>query len=85
MGIGLVLYMADVSIYFCHMEFNSITTAPQITDTDAVYKLWRRTHAGNPESFYKFMTTPTVERNVFVDRLRLRIESDNKVVSVIVD
>lgn len=66
------------------MESNSITTAPQIMDTDAIYKLWRRTHAGNSDSFYKFMTTPSPERDSFVNNLGMGVKKYGNVLSVFI-
>lgn len=66
------------------MEYDSITTAPQMMDADAIYKLWRRTHAGNSDTFYKFMTTPSPERDRFVDCLDVSVKKDGNVLSVLV-
>lgn len=48
------------------MESESIITAPQVLDTASAYSLWHRTHEGGSDDFYRFMTTPSVERDAFV-------------------
>lgn len=47
------------------MEANNITTAPQAADVNALYDVWRETNVGNQEQFYKFLTTPSTERDEF--------------------
>lgn len=49
------------------MEKNNICTAPQIMDVDAAFAVWSRTNGGGKAAFYKFMTTPSVERDAFTD------------------
>lgn len=66
------------------MKYNNITTAPQMMDTDNMYKVWRTTHAGNSDTFYRFMTTPSPARDKFISRLNVSVTHDNKVVLVAV-
>lgn len=49
------------------MEANNITAAPQATNVNALYDVWRETNVGNKEQFYKFLTTPSVERDEFIN------------------
>lgn len=51
------------------MERNSIVTAPELTDADRAYQIWCRTHAGSGSVFYKFLTTPSAERDAFLSQL----------------
>jgi len=52
---------------FAYMEANNITAAPQAANVNALYDLWRETNAGNMEQFYKFLTTPSIKRNEFIN------------------
>ncbi len=49
------------------METNNIVTAPQIADVDSLFGFWKRTRLGNRTTFYRFMTTPSVERDSFIN------------------
>lgn len=64
------------------MEQNHVITAPQLNDADTAYKLWRRTNPGNVESFYKFMTTPSPQRDKFIGSLKLDISNERKFISI---
>lgn len=48
------------------MERDSITAAPQVADTDALYRRWSEGHTGTKEDFFRFMTVPSAERSVFL-------------------
>ena len=48
------------------MESNNIIAAPQIADIDALFAIWKREHGGTLLDFVDFMTTPSVERDMFV-------------------
>lgn len=47
------------------MEANNITAAPQVASVSTFYDAWRKTNTGNVEKFYKFLTTPSIERDEF--------------------
>lgn len=47
------------------MESNNILVAPQLTDAEALYKIWHRTYDGTHDAFYRFITTPSPERDSF--------------------
>lgn len=51
------------------MESNSIIAAPQVNDTHVFYQKWQENHVGPPEAFHRFMTTPSVEREEFINSL----------------
>lgn len=48
------------------MESNNIITAPAVSDVEALYKEWSRSHMGNRFEFFRFITTPTAERARFM-------------------
>lgn len=58
---------------FAHMEANNITAAPQAADINALYNVWRETNVGNKEQFYKFLTTPSTERDEFINARQAEI------------
>lgn len=43
-----------------------MTAAVQIGDVQKAYDVWRMSHIGGRKAFYRFMTTPSVERDEFV-------------------
>lgn len=49
------------------MESNNIITAPEVDGVQAVYKVWSRYFLGTIEKFYEFMTTPSPERQEFMN------------------
>lgn len=51
------------------MERNSIMVAPQFGDVEAAYTEWHKYHAGDREQFYRFMTSPTPEREAYLRML----------------
>lgn len=48
------------------MESNNILVAPQVTNAEALYKIWHKSHDGTHDAFYRFMTTPSPERDRFI-------------------
>lgn len=55
------------------MESNNLISAPQIDGVDRAFKVWERSRfgtMGDYDGFYRFMTTPSCERSVFIDFLR---------------
>lgn len=53
------------------MEKNNTTIAPQCTDVDALFTVWRRNHVGNKDDFFAFMTTPDSERDRFLATVKV--------------
>lgn len=53
------------------MDSNSVITAPQLENAHAIYDVWRKNHVGTFESFYSFMTTPSVARDRFISQLNV--------------
>lgn len=51
------------------MESNNIITAPEVDGVHIFYEKWAQTHTGSVTSFYNFMTTPTPEREEFINSL----------------
>ena len=48
------------------MKQRNFIAALGASDTDALFFLWQKHHAGRMDDFYAFMTTPGVERDAFV-------------------
>lgn len=48
------------------MEQNSILLAPQLVDSAQLYQIWLGNHCGSEYDFYRFMTTPSVDRDAFM-------------------
>lgn len=44
----------------------TVLTAPQISDCEALYGVWKQTHVGTFGAFVRFMTAPTRERADFI-------------------
>lgn len=66
------------------MDKNNATTAPIVPDTDSLFLLWGKSHAGNKDAFYKFMTTPSTERDSFIGTLHPTIKFYGTVLCVII-
>lgn len=44
--------------------------APAFRKVSKIYEAWKRSHLGTKEDFYKFLTTPGLEREEFLATLR---------------
>ena len=53
------------------MEKNNFTIAPQTSDADSLFTVWRRNHVGNKDDFFTFMTTPDGERDRFLATVKV--------------
>lgn len=51
------------------MDRNCIITAPQVASAQTFFEIWKTDHVGSLEDFYMFMTTPSPERDSFMDSL----------------
>lgn len=51
------------------MESNNIITAPQVDGVHIFYPMWQQNHTGSQKTFYEFMTTPSAEREEFINSL----------------
>ena len=49
------------------MKKLQITASPEVYDARLLYEVWREKHLGNLADFYRFMTTPSGERDIFVN------------------
>ena len=67
---------------FAIMEANNITAAPQAADVTALYDVWRETNVGNKEQFYKFLTTPSTERDEFINAHPVEISFTGSILMV---
>ena len=50
---------------------NSITIAPQVIDTPALFQGWKRSHIGSYSDFIRFMTKPSGERTRFLSTVQV--------------
>lgn len=53
---------------------NRFTAAPQAKDFNALFLQWKKSYPGGFNKFYEFMTTPSVERDVFLARFETEIK-----------
>lgn len=51
------------------METNNVITAPQLDGVEKVYKKWKENHTGSLKTFYTFITTPSPQRDDFINSL----------------
>jgi len=49
------------------METNNIVAAPQMAEVDTFYEIWKRSHTGSRTTFFKFLTTPSADRDEFLN------------------
>lgn len=66
------------------MEVNNITAAPQVANVTALYDAWRKANVGNKEQFYKFLTTPSTERDEFINTQRAEMSFSGAILMVTV-
>lgn len=45
---------------------NSITIAPQVSDTKSLFLVWKASHLGSYRDFISFITRPSGERSRFL-------------------
>lgn len=65
------------------METNNIVTAPQIVDIDAFFDTWKQSHTGTRATFFKFLTTPSIERDNFLNAFNNETSFNGAVASTI--
>lgn len=53
---------------------NNIILAPSSSQVTELYKLWKENHAGKLTDFYKFLTSPTDQRDRFLSGLENKSE-----------
>ena len=56
------------------MKELTITAAPQAYLTDTLYEAWMTGHTGTEEDFLRFMTVPSVDREVFLASIGHEVE-----------
>ena len=70
-----VLYSSfDKPNFFTMEKQNNIILAPSSSQVTELYKLWRENHAGRLSDFYKFLTSPTDQRDRFLSGLENKSE-----------
>lgn len=65
------------------MEHNNIIAAPQVADVNYFYRKWKESHVGSRSDFYKFMTTPSLDRDVFLSQWPDKAVVNGSIVSII--
>ena len=66
------------------MESNNIVSAPEIIGCKKLYEIWSQNHLGNIDTFYEFITTPSVEREEFINSIgNLNYVFDNSVAEIV--
>ena len=53
---------------------NNIILAPSSSQVSEHYKLWKENHSGKLTDFYKFLTSPTDQRDRFLSGLENKSE-----------
>ena len=66
------------------MEANNITAAPQVANVTSLYDARRKTNVGSKEQFYKFLTTPSTERDEFINAQRAETSFSGAILMVTV-
>ncbi len=51
------------------MKQDNVIIAPQSGDVQKAYDVWRATHKGSMAAFYRFLTTPSIARSLYVAKL----------------
>ena len=64
------------------MNTNNIISTPCLPDAEAAYSRWEQSHAGSRSDFFRFITTPSVERDVFLLSLSEELKFEAPVVLV---
>lgn len=49
------------------MDTNTVIAAPASVDVETLFEKWKQSHSGSLATFYEFMTTPTIERELFLN------------------
>ncbi len=65
------------------MERNNIIAAPQVADINYFYRKWKESHVGSRSDFYEFMSSPSLERDVFLSQWPDKTDVKGSIVSVI--
>ena len=65
------------------METNNIVAAPQIVDVDKLFEIWKQTHTGPRATFFKFLTTPSADRDNFLNAFNNETSFNGAVASTI--
>lgn len=54
------------------MKANMTTAAPEAENMIELYEEWQKSHVGSFNEFTEFMTTPGVEREIFLSAIKHR-------------
>lgn len=55
------------------MKDVTISAAPQAWITDDLYAKWMETRTGTKDGFLRFMTVPSIDRDLFLDSLECSV------------
>lgn len=64
------------------MTANTITTAPQAPDLDALYEEWAAETLGDFDMFLRFLTTPSPRRSAFIAGRLSADEINSKITAI---
>ena len=62
------------------MKSNNIIASPATDSFESLYHVWQNTHIGSKKDFYRFMTTPTVDRDSFMSTVKTELRYTGNVV-----
>lgn len=65
-------------------DSNNPVSAPQISDAEQCYKLWKKQYRGSMNDFYRFMVTPSAQRNRFINDAGYSISAIGEVTTLTV-
>lgn len=61
-----------------------MVASEECRDVNEAFALWSKTHKGGLDVFYDFMTTPSVERELFLDSIPHGVERKGSLFRVII-
>lgn len=65
------------------METNNIVAAPQIADVNTLFGIWKQSHSGSRATFFKFITSPSAERDNFLNTFNNETSFNGAIASTI--
>lgn len=64
------------------MKTENIISAPRVEGVEDVFEKWKQNHLGTFSGFYRFITTPSAERDEFLKTLHSETGIHGSAVSV---
>lgn len=66
-------------------DSNNQVSAPQISDAEQCYTLWKKQYRGSMNDFYRFMVTPSAQRNRFMNEAGYSVSAIGEVTILTVE